>query len=317
MEGQSLNSTTPSSIMTSNRTVEEKRTELALDAMIHALSQNPDGDRINRLANLLEHMERPKPLKRILRRSMKASKNIPLPNLKIDRSHIEAYTNAYWRPDTAEEEKPPHRQVVEALSSPESSKPVLLEALRGISSSAEEAADAADASIHASTPLRPTQSLPALTAPAREWSPHDTHRLLDSIMKKTVKETLLSSQMHSNSLVRGSPRRTPSTISRHVWSVSGSLSGREQTIEAVSMMHSPGHVRGYTRELATSPRQHHDYTATPYKRVARMYPGGDHPESDVQAASFMKGLGPVVRTARSPPPRLDRSAPRLCTRFGA
>ena len=140
-------------------------------------------------------------------------------------------------------------------------------------------------------------------------------------------------------LLGASPRRSDEVIGRHSWDGMS----REQTIEAVSLMHSPGHVRGYTRECARAlwnkepmpdiplrhptlashslRHAHVDFAATPYRKVANMYPGGAHPEDDPQAIIFMRGLSTVKVT-----PSLKRglvlrdrprSLPRLCTRYVA
>jgi len=272
----------------------------ALDAMLEAITGGTDGKDLSprdSLGKLLEHLANPKPVlsnKPELRR-LGASKGLKADQPSNNaREQIDPYTNAVWRPNTGEGT---HRKREAVAKEPEGQATpltlMLVETLREIGSS----------SAAASTPSRTTGKRP--------WRDTDTHNLVESLCRSSVRSTLSQSQSHPH--LRSSPRRTPTTISRHNWDGWS----REQTIAAVSMMHSPGQLRGYSRELSVSPRhQHWGYRATAYNSVACRYPGGSGPQSDPRAASFMKGLGPVVRVPAARPPQPEtRSPPRLCTRF--
>ncbi len=281
----------------------DRRSEAALDAMINALSAGPEAsDRVTGLGRLLTHLSSPVPSPVSRRPPLKrASTSRFVIKAEVVKEDVDPYTNAIWRPSTPAILPERHRPVPAAKRAAADEgndeelstvQPVLVEALRGLCESAV---------------LGSSRSVPSL----ERWENRDTHHLLQSIMRNSVRTTLTG---RSSPLLRGSPRREAHAIDRHSWDGWS----REQSIEAVSLMHSPGQVRGYTRQLNRSLRhEHRDFTATPYHKVARMYPGGAHPEDDSQAISFMRGLS-VVRTAPAPPSRVgERSLPRLCTRFGA
>lgn len=295
----------------------QQRTEAALDAMIYALNQGPEAtDRGSGLGRLLDHLSSQEsspnlvsPSKREFKRQ-NTSKAM-LSAMQRDpffKEYVDPYTNAIWRPNTASIEPASWVRSRERKSAAAAAR-----AAEAATSAAAVAAAAEPSAIEPELErtLRDIAVASSPRPPLPPWDPFDTHMLIDSIMKCSVRS---ASSGRLSPLMRGSPRRSPDAITRHQWSGWS----REQSIEAATLMHSPGHLRGYTRELAYSARhRHRDFMATPYSKVAAMYPGGDNPASDTQAINFMKGLHTVKTAPRKLSPRSPdrRAKPRLCTRF--
>ena len=211
------------------------------------------------------------------------------------------YANATWRPETPADARYSHAAAPSAMDDPHdpaiAARGLLLESLKGIAEECAPPPLAVQTRIASSLPLVSCQQASSTDNSPSAASPHQPRAMV------------LPAIPHH----RMSPVRTAAVINRHDWG-----GGRDQTIEAVSIMHSPGHLRGYSRALKGRSPPHGRYVATAYHKVSHMYPGGENPESDVYAANFMKGMGPFVHTGsplRRLPPRV-RSLPRLCTSYG-
>ena len=260
----------------------------ALDGMLSVLTSSDD--RTRSFAKLIDMTSgtssSPKPVRSPLKRASHSQRRAELARLAREVAvPADLYENAFWRPKTPAP-PPPSSAELDAAD-----KELLLEALRSLSSSVEP---------------------PREPRPERLWHPGDTHKLCDSIFSTSLHSSLARPPREPR-LFRSPPKREAAAISLHGWSGWS----REQSVEATTMMHSPGHLRGYSRELSAAPHRHRDYEATPYRKVQNMYPGGLHPETDPQAINFMKGYGTMRTSAPRSLSRIkeSKSSPRLCTSY--